>query len=105
MPLTAATRDSEDSRLCQHCAVGQKVVDVDENEGEYGLANEAEKPSTPKQPTEVDRLKTQQKQETILTKARQARELAAAKQRELQKKAREDQRKITAGDKPGSITK
>ena len=50
-----------------------------------------------KVPTEVDRLKAQQKQDTIMTKQRQTVELLQAKQRELAKKSREDMNKISSG--------
>lgn len=50
--------------------------------------------TTPKQPTEVDRLKTQQKQEILSTQERQNSQLLQAKQRELQKKSREQQQKL-----------
>lgn len=51
--------------------------------------------------TEVDRLKTRQKQDEIALKQRQANELMAAKLRDVQQKAREQQTKATA-PKPAS---
>lgn len=52
--------------------------------------------STPKPPSEVDRLKTRQKQDEIALKQRQANELMAAKLRDVQHKAREQQAKANA---------
>lgn len=57
--------------------------------------------STPKPPSEVDRLKTRQKQDEIALKQRQANELMAAKLRDVQHKAREQQAKANA-PKPAS---
>jgi Cytidylyltransferase-like len=68
-------------------------------------ADTSRPPGAPKQPTEVDRLKDTQKQQLILTKARQANELLQAKQRELAKKSRDDMNKIKTGDKPRTITR
>lgn len=62
-------------------------------------------PGVPKQPSEVDRLKTNQKQQLLLTKQRQSQELLQAKQRELQKKSREDSNKIANGSKPPAVTR
>lgn len=69
------------------------------------LLREAEGPATPKQPSEVDKLKDTQKQQTLLMKQRQAQDLLQAKQRELQKKSREDMNKISRSEKPRSITR
>jgi len=54
-----------------------------------------------KPPSEVDRLKTRQKQDEIALKQRQANELMAAKLRDVQQKSREQQNKATA-PKPAS---
>jgi hypothetical protein len=71
-----------------------------------GMLREAEtKTVEVKTPSEVDRLKDQQKQQLVLTKQRQAQELLQAKQRELAKKSREDMNKIKSGDKPSAITR
>jgi nicotinic acid mononucleotide adenylyltransferase len=51
-------------------------------------------------PTEVDRLKADQKQQEIMLKQRQSQELLQAKMRELQKKTRDDMNKIKTGEKP-----
>lgn len=59
----------------------------------------------PKEPTEVDRLKNNQKQQLLLVKQRQSQEMLQAKQRELQKKSREDMNKIRDGSKPRSVTR
>jgi len=70
------------------------------------MLREAEtKTAQVKTPSEVDRLKDQQKQQMVLTKQRQAQELLQAKQRELAKKSREDMNKIKSGDKPSAITR
>lgn len=53
-----------------------------------------------KQPSEVDRLKVQQKQQELALKTRQGQELLQAKQRELQAKARKSSQKIVNGAKP-----
>lgn len=53
-----------------------------------------------KTPSEVDRLKANQKQQGIMLKSRQAQELLQAKQRELAKKTRDDMNKIKTGEKP-----
>lgn len=45
--------------------------------------------TAPKPPTEVDRMRLKQKQETLMLKKRQASELLTAQSRELQKDARE----------------
>jgi len=65
------------------------------------LKEEGEAPK-PKEPTEVDRLKTRQKSEVLAMKQRQGNDLLQAKQRELQKKSREDQQKIAQSAKPKS---
>lgn len=57
----------------------------------------ATKTDTSKVPSEVDRLKAKQAQDTVMTKQRQAMELLQAKQRELAKKSREDMNKISSG--------
>lgn len=56
---------------------------------------EAEGSTAPKQPTEVDRIRNAQKQETIMLKKRQATALLNAQSRELQKQAREKLAKAT----------
>jgi hypothetical protein len=53
-----------------------------------------------KTPSEVDRMKANQKQQQIMLKTRQAQELLQAKQRELAKKTRDDMNKIKTGEKP-----
>ena len=63
------------------------------------MAEAANEVQTPKQPTEVDRMKVQHKQELINQKQRQSQELLQAQQRELQKKSREDQQKIASGSR------
>lgn len=62
---------------------------------------EAATVSTPKPPSETDRMKVRQSQETIALKQRQANELMAAKLRDVQQKAREQQQKASA-PKPAS---
>lgn len=49
----------------------------------------------PKAPTEVDRLKTQQKQQLIMLKTQQNNDLLQAQTRELEKKSREQQQKLS----------
>lgn len=60
---------------------------------------------TPKEPTEVDRLKVKQKQEVIMLKKQQADELLNAQERELEKKERDDMAKIENGTKQRDITR
>jgi hypothetical protein len=55
-----------------------------------------------KPPSEVDRLKANQKQQEIMLKSRQAQELLQAKQRELAKRTRDDMNKIKTGEKPAA---
>ena len=52
--------------------------------------------STPKEPTETDRLRTKQQQELITLKQRQANDMMAAKLRDVQQKSREQLQKINA---------
>lgn len=52
--------------------------------------------STPKEPTEADRLRTKQQQELITLKQRQANDMMAAKLRDVQQKTREQQQKLNA---------
>ena len=54
-------------------------------------------PKVAKPPTEVDRIRNAQKQETIMLKKRQASDLLNAQSRELQKQARE---KMANANKP-----
>lgn len=61
---------------------------------------EADQAPKLKVPTEVDRLKANQKQQEIMMKTRQAQELLAAKQRELGRKTRDDMNKIKTGNQP-----
>jgi hypothetical protein len=56
---------------------------------------EAEGAKPAKAPSEVDRLRTQQKQQDLLTKKRENDQLLQAKQRELSKKSREQYQKLT----------
>jgi hypothetical protein len=65
---------------------------------------EAEAPK-PKEPTEVDRLKVDQKRQSLQMKTRQNDDLLQAKERELEKKSREDSEKIENGNKPKDITR
>lgn len=65
------------------------------------MHKEAASVSTPKPPSETDRMKVRQSQETIALKQRQANELMAAKLRDVQQKAREQQQKASA-PKPAS---
>ena len=51
-------------------------------------------PIKPKEPTEVDRLKFQQKRQELSLKTQQNNDLLQARERELQKKSREDQEKL-----------
>lgn len=55
-----------------------------------------------KPPSEVDRIKANQKQQEIMLKTRQAQELLQAKQRELARKTRDDMNKIKTGEKPAA---
>lgn len=52
--------------------------------------------STPKEPTEVDRLRIKQQQDVITLKQRQANDMMAAKLRDVQQKSREQQQKLNA---------
>jgi nicotinic acid mononucleotide adenylyltransferase len=56
------------------------------------FVSEAE--TKPKVPTEVDRMKLQQKSELLQTKARQSNDILQAKKRELENKSREDMVKL-----------
>lgn len=58
--------------------------------------DEATTGSAVKPPSEVDRMRTSQKQEKIALQRRQANELMAAKLRDVQQKSREQQMKATA---------
>jgi nicotinic acid mononucleotide adenylyltransferase len=88
-----------------------EVVHKDDAEAAFDVRvharklNEALSVEPPKEPTEVDRLKVQQKQQLVATKQRQNDELFQAQERELQKKTREDAEKIATGERKREITR
>lgn len=103
-PARVGTPDKEgdtQKMRCPKCRENTKHVIIKESHVKSftQFVAEAEVSKVHKEPTEVDRMKNQQKSELVLTKQRQSNELLQAKRRELDKKSREDMAKISNGTK------
>ena len=88
---TLRTSFSRDLLVMSHDAPMTEMVDH-----AWKVLSEAEA-GKPKEPSEVDRIKAQQKQSDLLTKKRQSDEVLAAQERELEKNADE---KLAKMDEP-----